>query len=101
MLSHRLKRKWSFRRRQGFHSTLTVSFTLRRHSASLSHWYNLSLIFTCTNGGESKKGSQKTQFLAINAKGGEILSLKQKDCTTKTSKKLIYLQKVVFQIGIL
>jgi hypothetical protein len=45
-------------------------------------WYNLSLIFTCTNGRESKKGSQKTSFLAIHAKGGEILSPKQKDRTT-------------------
>ena len=29
-----------------------------------------------------KKGSQKTPFFAINAKGGEILSPKQKDHTT-------------------
>jgi hypothetical protein len=33
--------------------------------------------------GESKKGSQKTLFLAINAKGGEKYSPKQKDRTTK------------------
>jgi hypothetical protein len=82
MLSRRLKGIWSIRRRQGFHSTLSVSFTLRHHSTSLSLWYNISLIFTCTNGRESKKGSQKTSFLAIHAKGGEILSPKQKDRTT-------------------
>jgi hypothetical protein len=41
MLSRRLKGKWSTRRRQGFHSTLSVSFTLRRHSTSLFDWYNL------------------------------------------------------------
>jgi hypothetical protein len=35
-----------------------------------------------------EKGSQKTPFLAINAKGGEILSPKQKDRTTKFQKKL-------------
>jgi hypothetical protein len=43
MLSRRLKGKWSTRRRQGFHSTLPVSFTLRRHSAPLS---NVGIIFT-------------------------------------------------------
>jgi hypothetical protein len=59
-------------------STLSVSFTLRHHSTSLSNWYNLSLIFTCTNGGESNKGLSKSPFLAINAKRGEILSPKQK-----------------------
>jgi hypothetical protein len=32
--------------------------------------------------GESKKGSQNSPFLAISAKGGEILSPKQKDRTT-------------------
>jgi ABC-type antimicrobial peptide transport system ATPase subunit len=74
MLSHKLKGKWSLRRRQGFHSTLSVSFTLRRHS---------------TNRGESKKGSQKSPFLAINAKGGEILSPKQKDRTTTFRRFLI------------
>jgi hypothetical protein len=30
-----------------------------------------------------KKGSQESPFLAINAKGGETLSPKQKDRTTK------------------
>jgi hypothetical protein len=66
------------RRRQGFHSNLTVSSALRYHSTSLSNWYNLSLIFTCTNGGESKKGSQKSPFLAINSKGGESIKPKSK-----------------------
>jgi hypothetical protein len=32
--------------------------------------------------GEKYKGSQKSPFLAVNAKGGEILSPKQKDRTT-------------------
>jgi hypothetical protein len=39
-------------------------------------------MFICTNGGENEEGSQKTLFLAINAKGGETISPKQKDRTT-------------------
>jgi hypothetical protein len=54
------------------------------------------------------KGSQKIPFLAINAKGGEILSPKQKDRTTTLRKFLIdifqnwYVFQLVriFQIGI-
>jgi hypothetical protein len=49
------------------------------------HHSSIGIIFThisFTNGGESNKGSQKSLFLAINAKGGEILSPKQKDRTT-------------------
>jgi hypothetical protein len=34
-----------------------------------------------------KKGSQKAPFLTINAKGGEILSPKQKDRTTTPISK--------------
>jgi hypothetical protein len=37
-------------------------------------------------GEEIKKGSQKSPFLAINAKGEKILSLKQKDRTTNLQK---------------
>jgi hypothetical protein len=45
------------------------------------------------------KGSQKTPFLAINAKGGEILSPKQKDRTTTILKtfQLIYFGYVYVQ----
>jgi hypothetical protein len=45
--------------------------------------------------GESLKGLTKSPFLAINAKGGEILSPKQKDRTTIFRKFLID----IFQIG--
>jgi hypothetical protein len=45
----RLKEKWSTRRRQGFHSTLPVSFILRRYS-TLQIGINPSLLFTYTNG---------------------------------------------------
>jgi hypothetical protein len=85
MLSHRLKGKWSLRRRQSFHSTLSVLLNLRRHSTSLSNWYNLSLIFHLPMG-ENIKGLSTSLFLAIHAKGGEILSPKQKDRTTNFKK---------------
>jgi hypothetical protein len=49
------------------------------------NWCNLSLIFTCTNG-EKVQGLSKSPFLAINAKGGEILSPRQKDRTTNFKK---------------
>jgi hypothetical protein len=42
------------------------------------NWYNSSLILTCANGGENKKGSQSLRFLAINAKGGESIKPKAK-----------------------
>jgi hypothetical protein len=97
MLSRRLKGKWSTRRRQCFHSTLSVSFTLRHHFISLSNWYNPSLLFTSTNGEESLEGLTKSPFLAINAKGGESISPKQKDRTT-TFRKIL---TDIFQIGMI
>jgi hypothetical protein len=86
MLSRRLKGKWSLRQRQGFHSTLSVLFTLRRHSTPLFDWYNLHSYLLVPMGEKRIKGSQKTPFLVINAKGGEILSPKQKDRTTTNVK---------------
>jgi hypothetical protein len=86
MLSRRFKGKWSTRRRQGFHSTLPVSFILRRHSTTLSIGIIFSLIYTCTNGGESKKGSQRLRFWRLMPKGEKILSPKQKDRTTNFKK---------------
>jgi hypothetical protein len=74
MLSHRLKGKWSLRRRQGFHSTLSVLFTLRRHSASLS---NFGIIFThihLYHWGESKKGSKDSVFWRLMPKGERVLA---------------------------
>jgi hypothetical protein len=40
-----------------------------------------------TKGGENLKRALKTPFLAINAKGGESISLKQKDRTTTPISK--------------
>jgi hypothetical protein len=49
--------------------------------------------------GEKVKRALKSPFLAINAKGGEILSPKQKDRTTTNLKlfQLIYFGHVYFQ----
>jgi hypothetical protein len=47
--------------------------------------------------GEKFKGLTKSQFLAINTKGGESISPKQKDRTTTFQKILID----IFQIGMI
>jgi hypothetical protein len=47
--------------------------------------------------GEKVKGLTKSPFLAINAKGGEDISPKQKDRTTTFQKNLI----AIFQIGMI
>jgi hypothetical protein len=64
-----------------------VLFILRRHSASLS---NLGIILhfyiIYQRGREFEKGS-KDSFLAINAKGRESISPKQKDRTTTPISK--------------
>jgi hypothetical protein len=96
MLSLRLKGKWSTRRRQGFHSTLQVSFILHCYPAlqigTILHTYLFVPI-----GRKFFKGSQSLRFLVINAKGGESISPKQKDRTTTFRKILID----IFQIGML
>jgi hypothetical protein len=58
MLSCRLKGKWSTRRKQGFHSTLPVSFILHRHSTPLFDWYNLSTHIYLYQWWRQYKGSQ-------------------------------------------
>jgi hypothetical protein len=106
MISRRLKGKWSLRRRQGFHSTLSVSFTLRSHSTL--NWYNLHSYYSYQGGDRKEIGLTMSPFLAIHAKGRESISPKQKDCTTTSSKFLIdifqnwYVFQLVriFQIGI-
>jgi hypothetical protein len=45
------------------------------------NWYNSSLIFLLPSGRKYNRLS-RSLFLAINAKWGEVLSPKQKDCTT-------------------
>jgi hypothetical protein len=92
MLSHRLKGKWSLRRRQGFHSTPScyLPFVVTSHRSS--PWYNPSLLFA-KGGRELKKGSYFTHkylFLAIHAKGGESISPKQKDHTITNFKNVVF-----------
>jgi hypothetical protein len=81
-ISLRLKGKWSIRQRQNFHSTPSVLFTLCRYStiSPIGIIFHLFLFYQW--GRKDKKGSQTSLFFAINAKGGEILSPKQKDHTT-------------------
>jgi hypothetical protein len=76
MLSLRLKGKWSIRQRQGFHSTLSVSFTLCPYSSTINR-YDLSLIFFISKG-DKLQGLSSSPFLAINAKGGESIKPKAK-----------------------
>jgi hypothetical protein len=69
-----LKGKWSIRQRQGFHSTLTVSFvvtpqTLNGMTLHSYLYYHL---------GERCKGLSTSPFLAINAKGRENIKPKAK-----------------------
>jgi hypothetical protein len=55
--------------------------------AMTPHHSQIGIIFTLityTNGEKVKKGSQKSLFLAIHAKGGESISPKQKDRRTIT-----------------
>jgi hypothetical protein len=94
MLSHRLKGKWSLRRRQDFHSTPScyLPFAVTLHRSSL--WYNPSLIYYLPKGGGQSKRAHispsKYPFLAIHAKGGESISPKQKDRTTTNFKNVVF-----------
>ena len=86
MLSHRLKEKWSPRRRQ---KASTPLHRIIHPSSSLHNALQFGIIFTpilFTIGIESlAKGlyfTHKYPFLAILAKWGESISPKQKDRTT-------------------
>jgi hypothetical protein len=99
MLSHRLKGKWSPRRRQKA-STPGIRLPLHRiiHSSpSLHNALQFGIIFTpilFIKGGESLKKAlyftHKYPFLAIHAKGGESISPKQKDRTTTNFKNVAF-----------
>jgi hypothetical protein len=94
MLSHRLKGKWSLRRRQ---KASTPLHRIIHPSPSLHNALQFGIIFTpilFTKGGESlKKGlyfTHKYPFLAIHAKEGENISPKQKDRTTTNFKNVVF-----------
>jgi hypothetical protein len=89
-----LKGKWSIRQRHRFHSTPSVLFTLCRYSAISPIGIIIHLYFFYQWGRKDKR-AHKVSVLAINPKGGEILSPKQKDRTTTFRKILID----IFQIG--
>jgi hypothetical protein len=94
MLSHRLKGKWSPRRRQ---KASTPLHQIIHPSPTLCIALQFGIIFTpilFTKGAESlTKGlyfTHKYPFLAIHAKGGESISPKQKDRTTTNFKNVVF-----------
>jgi hypothetical protein len=99
MLSCRLKGKWSLRRRQGFHPLYWyhLPFAITPHHSH--NWYNLSLIFTCTNGGESNEGSQSLRFWRLMPKGEKVLA--QSKRTAPPPKNNFKIFEIKFSIGIL
>jgi hypothetical protein len=71
-----------------------LPFTVTPHHSP--NWYNLHPYLYVPLGRESK-GTQKTPFLAINAKGGENISLKQKDRTTTNFQNFhMFIFKIFF-----
>jgi hypothetical protein len=94
MLSHRLKGKWSPRRRQ---KASTPLHQIIHPSPSLHNGLQFGIIFTpiiiCQRGRKLRKGlyfTHKYPFLAIHAKGGESISPKQKDRTTTNFKNVVF-----------
>jgi hypothetical protein len=92
--SHRLKGKWSLRRRQGFHSTLSISFTLCRHSTP--NWYNLHSYFIYQWRESLPKGSQSLRFWRLMPKGERVLAQSK-----RTAPPPFKIFKMRFSIGIL
>jgi hypothetical protein len=48
---------------------------------------------------EKYQASQVSSFLAINAKGGELIGPKQKDCTTSLDRTTTLFSKTISQRG--
>jgi hypothetical protein len=71
-------------------------------SSSLRIALHFGIIFTLITHiiGEKVKRALKTPFLAINAKGGESISPKQKDRTTAPISKNFEIKFLMFSIGI-
>jgi hypothetical protein len=85
MLSRRLKGKWSLRQRQGFHSTLSVSFTLRHHSTPLFDWYNLHS-YLLVPMGESQRAHKVSVFWRLMSKGERVLAQSKRAAPPPISK---------------
>jgi hypothetical protein len=77
MVGLRLKGKWSFRQRHGFHSNSDGIISPFADTHVTLNWYNPSLIFILPFG-RKYKGLSNSSFLAINAKGGESIKPKAK-----------------------
>jgi hypothetical protein len=98
LLSHRLKEKWSLRRRQGFHSTLSVSFTLHRHSTPLFDWYNLHSYFIYQWRRKVKRALKSLRFWRFMPKGERVLAQSKRTTPPPKNFKIF---KRTFSIGIL
>ena len=110
MISLRLKGKWSFRQRQGFHSNsddiiyplLLLPQTLNGITLHSYLYYHLGESIRLQRGRKMQKGSQSLRFWRLMPKGEKILSPKQKDRTTnfKIFEMKIYLvfTNVIFQL---
>jgi hypothetical protein len=99
VLSLRLKGKWSIRQRHRFHSTPSVLSILCRYSTISQNWYNLSLIFTCTNGENVLKGSQSLRFWRFMPKGERVLAQSKRTAPPPYLSK--FFNWYIFQIGIM
>jgi hypothetical protein len=105
MLSHRLKGKWSLRRRQKASTPLHRTI---HPSPSLHNALQFGIIFTLilfTKGGESlTKGlylTYKYPFLAIHAKGEKVLAQSKRTTPPPISKICslsIYIKEVFLKI---
>jgi hypothetical protein len=83
MLSHRIEREMEYSAKM----TLPLNSIGIIHFAGIPpslHWYNLHSYIVGQRGREFKRAhiTLKISVLAINAKGGESISPKQKDRTT-------------------
>ena len=96
-----MKGKWSLRRSQDFHSTLSVLSTLRHHSTlALQLWYNLhSYIFA--KGRERKviNGLCWLRFWRFMPKGERVLAQSKRTAPPPNFKKSFSIG-MIFQIGI-
>jgi hypothetical protein len=77
MLSHRLKGKWSLRRRQGFHSTPLnySSFAVTPHRSPI--WYNLYSYIVCQRRREFQRAYislTSIRFWRFMPKGEKVLA---------------------------